>query len=364
MFVNEKTGRIGMLVELYKAQISKHPRYSYDTLVFEDEICSVQFFKDGKPCGKDKDHPDGRPIVWDKARAQKAELWGKGNWVKYPRNMLLARCISDGVRAYCDGLFGGAAVEAVTGKQDLDLLCGDVVEERKPIDPATDKSLQMMAQAGTRTRTRAADAPKSSAPQSTSSETAGTSASTADTSKETTAQDDAIECEVLDDPKQQSAAAGASANAESCSTETPAKSAETSQEIIPNPKSANGVDSQNASIQASAAATAGTTDTAAKNDQQQRLGRAPIAAAPTQSEQSPESKSDSAQNAPFNSQSVTPEQLKHLGAMAKDNGWSREQLFAWVMQTFGFNDPKDIAASMTTDQLLDAMNHVTENKPA
>lgn len=46
-------------------------------------------------------HPAGGSlrIDWDMARAKKAGLGGKDNWTKYPRQMLRARVISEGVRA-------------------------------------------------------------------------------------------------------------------------------------------------------------------------------------------------------------------------------------------------------------------------
>lgn len=46
-------------------------------------------------------HPAGGSlkIEWDMARAKTAGLGGKDNWTKYPRQMLRARVISEGIRA-------------------------------------------------------------------------------------------------------------------------------------------------------------------------------------------------------------------------------------------------------------------------
>ena len=46
-------------------------------------------------------HPQGGTlkIKWDMARAKQAELGGKDMWKKYPRQMLRARVISEGIRA-------------------------------------------------------------------------------------------------------------------------------------------------------------------------------------------------------------------------------------------------------------------------
>lgn len=59
-------------------------------------------------------HPQGGsvPIDWDMRRAKAAQLVGKegGMWTKYPRQMLRARVISEGVRACFPGATGGFCV--------------------------------------------------------------------------------------------------------------------------------------------------------------------------------------------------------------------------------------------------------------
>lgn len=54
-------------------------------------------------------HPQGGEVVidWTMARAKTAQLGGKGNWVKYPRQMLRARVISEGIRATYPACCGG-----------------------------------------------------------------------------------------------------------------------------------------------------------------------------------------------------------------------------------------------------------------
>jgi hypothetical protein len=54
-------------------------------------------------------HPLGGSlrIDWDMARAREAGLGGKDNWAKYPRQMLRARVISEGVRAVFPGVLQG-----------------------------------------------------------------------------------------------------------------------------------------------------------------------------------------------------------------------------------------------------------------
>jgi hypothetical protein len=57
-------------------------------------------------------HPQGGSLrmVWTIDMARKANLTGKDNWKNYPRAMLRARCIAEGVRAVYPGAIGGLLV--------------------------------------------------------------------------------------------------------------------------------------------------------------------------------------------------------------------------------------------------------------
>lgn len=46
-------------------------------------------------------------ITWTIEDAKRAGLWGKGNWTKYPRHMLTARVISEGIRTVLPGVVAG-----------------------------------------------------------------------------------------------------------------------------------------------------------------------------------------------------------------------------------------------------------------
>lgn len=54
-------------------------------------------------------HPAGGKvrISWDMSRARRAGLTDKDNWKKWPRNMLRARCLSEGVRTVCPSATSG-----------------------------------------------------------------------------------------------------------------------------------------------------------------------------------------------------------------------------------------------------------------
>lgn len=83
-------------------------------------------------------HPVSSPkpvlIEWDMERARKAELSGKDNWKKYPRQMLRARTISEGVRTAhpgsTSGLYTPEEIQDMPPEKDMG--SAERVEEGKP----------------------------------------------------------------------------------------------------------------------------------------------------------------------------------------------------------------------------------------
>jgi len=68
------------------------PRYNYRPKVLSEKECTLMFFEDGEECGT---------WTYTIEDARKAGLTSKDNWVKYPKSMLFARCITAGGRAFC-----------------------------------------------------------------------------------------------------------------------------------------------------------------------------------------------------------------------------------------------------------------------
>ena len=64
-------------------------------------------------------HPQGGKVIidWDLDRAKRAGLLGKENWRNYPRQMLRARVISEGVRT----VFPGVCVGTYTVEEEQDM---------------------------------------------------------------------------------------------------------------------------------------------------------------------------------------------------------------------------------------------------
>jgi hypothetical protein len=71
----------------YAALVKAHPRYDYRVQVITDLECEIAFYEAGQHVGSSR---------FTIADAEMAGLKGRGNWSKYPRNMLFARAMSNG----------------------------------------------------------------------------------------------------------------------------------------------------------------------------------------------------------------------------------------------------------------------------
>lgn len=85
-------------------------------------------------------HPKGGrvEIEWTLEQAKKIGLAGKDNWKNYPRAMLRARCIAEGIRAVYPAAIGGMLIaeEAQDNTKDVtDAGSHSFAEERKPEQP-------------------------------------------------------------------------------------------------------------------------------------------------------------------------------------------------------------------------------------
>jgi len=95
-------------------------------------------------------HPQGGTlkIKWDMARAKAAELGGKDMWKKYPRQMLRARVISEGIRAtnpaVAVGLYTPEEVEdfepARKPRKEKDMGAAEVVQDRTELGRLCDEA--------------------------------------------------------------------------------------------------------------------------------------------------------------------------------------------------------------------------------
>jgi len=91
-------GRPSIGANLMASAVKRSGRYDYRVNKMDDTVCEVEYFQRGQSIGV------SRFTIEDARKA------GTKNIDKFPRNMLFARAMSNGVRWYCPDVFDGAAV--------------------------------------------------------------------------------------------------------------------------------------------------------------------------------------------------------------------------------------------------------------
>lgn len=134
-------GRPVMGANLQAAAVKRSGRYNYRVLDHTVEACTIEFFErfngSWESTGKS---------TFTIAEAQVAGLAGGDNWRKWPKNMLFARAISNGVRYFCPDLFLGAPVYTpdeigLPVSEDGDAIIVDSVSEAKVVELIDEKTV-------------------------------------------------------------------------------------------------------------------------------------------------------------------------------------------------------------------------------
>src|SRR5262245_28330199 len=109
------------------AVIRRSRVYDYRIIERSDRRCEIQFIR-RNPAAAGGWQEEGR-ATWTLEDAQRARLTGEagGSWAKYPRAMLFARAMSEGARAYCPDLFGGAPIYTPEEMEAIDTETGEVM---------------------------------------------------------------------------------------------------------------------------------------------------------------------------------------------------------------------------------------------
>lgn len=96
-------GRVTLSANLMAAQIKRSGKYTYSVAAMTNERCELVFFE----VHGERTTEIGRS-VFTKEDAMQAGLWGSSDpWKKTPRNMLFARCLSNGAKWYTPDVFSG-----------------------------------------------------------------------------------------------------------------------------------------------------------------------------------------------------------------------------------------------------------------
>lgn len=88
------TASAGLLLHL----VRRSGRYDYQVIEHSDERAEIEWYYLGKPQGRS---------AWTMADAKRAGVLNKQVWQRYPRQMLFARAVSEGVRTFCPDVMGG-----------------------------------------------------------------------------------------------------------------------------------------------------------------------------------------------------------------------------------------------------------------
>ena len=102
-------GKPTLGASLVGALIQKSGKYGYTVTEMTDQQVSVEFFE--RPTLTSAPGAGRRPLgvsTFTLQDAQRAGLAQSQTWRSYPRNLLLARAITNGARWYCPEVFGGA----------------------------------------------------------------------------------------------------------------------------------------------------------------------------------------------------------------------------------------------------------------
>lgn len=99
-------------------------RYDYEIVKKEVDGCTIDFFEihDGKKVKVGTES-------FDESEARSAGLLNKQNWQKYPKAMMFARCISNGVRTYCPDVFSGIVVYTPDELDKMVTVKGEIIDQ-------------------------------------------------------------------------------------------------------------------------------------------------------------------------------------------------------------------------------------------
>lgn len=102
-------GKVSIGSNLMAAAVKRSGKYDYTVVKLDNTQAVIMFWQKNPKTG---DFAELGESSFTIAEAQAAGVAGKQVWKAYPRNMLFARAISNGVRWYCPDIFGGAPVYA------------------------------------------------------------------------------------------------------------------------------------------------------------------------------------------------------------------------------------------------------------
>jgi hypothetical protein len=141
MMLAQAEGKHPAIIQRDYHMVSGRPTLKADTMLarFQESGGDIEYteYSDTR-CSMIFKHPRGGKleVSWDMNRAQQAGVTGNPTWKKYPRAMLRARCISEGIRSVYPGCVAGVYtpeevqdMEPQKQTQEVDMGKAEVVVE-------------------------------------------------------------------------------------------------------------------------------------------------------------------------------------------------------------------------------------------
>lgn len=123
-------GKPSVGANLLAQAVKRSGRYNYRVTTHTDQECVIAFYEAGEKIGESS---------FSMKDAQAAGVAGRGPWKAYPKAMLFARALSQGVRWHCPDVLGGTTAyvpEELGASVDGD---GNVITvESRPVQPAAE----------------------------------------------------------------------------------------------------------------------------------------------------------------------------------------------------------------------------------
>jgi len=117
-------GKLAMSSTLISSLINRHPECHYEVVEMTDKAVELRCYRNGKPVG---------PSRFTIEDARTAGVLGNSTWTKYPRNMMMARAISNAARWYFADVFDGApaytAEELGGNEPEVDIALAEQIVE-------------------------------------------------------------------------------------------------------------------------------------------------------------------------------------------------------------------------------------------
>ena len=131
--LNVIKGRVTFSANLLASMVKRDPRYDYRVTEHTAEACRITFLQDGVEIGVSE---------FTGADAKRAGLGGQ-NWQKYPKAMMFARALTQGVRWYCPDVTSGTPAYV---PEEIGAEVVEQVEDAQVVDPTYTRRMDRLVE--------------------------------------------------------------------------------------------------------------------------------------------------------------------------------------------------------------------------